>query len=131
VPTLTPPSRRCALRDTGAQLLVSAAAWWPGQWGPRGEWEARTLESGLPLIVCNRTGRDDESDLTGSESVMVDRGTKLLTLRAASSTLFMVECELTDGHLVSCELVATAPVVATADAVCVLPQRLLGRVGVA
>lgn len=69
------------------------------------------------MIVCNRTGRDGESDLTGSESVIVDRGTKLLTLRAASSTVFMVECELADGCIVSCELVATAPVVATADAV--------------
>jgi predicted amidohydrolase len=48
------PARR--LRDAGAQLFVSSAAWWPGEWGPNGEWEARTLETGLTMIVCNRTG---------------------------------------------------------------------------
>src|SRR6266550_4954108 len=71
------------LRDAGAQLLVSAAAWWPGEWGPNGEWEARTLDTGLPLIVCNRTGRDNESHMSDAESVIVDRGAKLLTLRSA------------------------------------------------
>jgi 5-aminopentanamidase len=27
------------LRDAGAQLLISTASWWPGEWGPNGEWE--------------------------------------------------------------------------------------------
>jgi predicted amidohydrolase len=93
------------LRDAGAQMLVSAAAWWPGEWGPKGEWEARTLDTGLPMIVCNRTGCDRESRLFGSESVVVDRGERLLTLRAPESTVFMVNCQLSDGHIVKCELV--------------------------
>jgi omega-amidase len=92
------------LRDAGAQLLVSSAAWWPGEWGPKGEWEARTLDTGLPMIVCNRTGRDHESQLFGSESVVVDRGEKLLTLRAPESTVFTVDCQLSDGHIAKCEL---------------------------
>jgi predicted amidohydrolase len=92
------------LRDAGAQLLVSAAAWWPGEWGPKGEWEARTLDTGLPMIVCNRTGRDHESPLFGSESVIVDRGEKLLTLWAPESTVFIVDCEFSDGHIAKCEL---------------------------
>jgi predicted amidohydrolase len=93
------------LRDSGAQLLVSAAAWWPGEWGPKGEWEARTLDTGLPMIVCNRTGRDHDSQLFGSESVVVDRGEKLLTLRARVSTAFIVDCRLRQGHIANCELI--------------------------
>jgi predicted amidohydrolase len=101
------------LRAAGARLLVSSAAWWPGQWGPNGEWEARTRETGLPLIVCNRTGRDGASHMIGAESVIVDRGIRLLTLRAAESTVCVVEFELDHGHIASCELVAAAPVIAT------------------
>jgi len=92
------------LRDTGAQLLVSAAAWWPGEWGPNGEWEARTLDTGVRMIVCNRTGRDHDTQLFGSESVVVDRGEKLLTLQAPESTVFIVDCQLSDGHIANCEL---------------------------
>ena len=92
------------LRDAGAQLLVSTAAWWPGEWGPKGEWEARTLDTGLPMIVCNRTGCDTGSQLFDSESVVVDRGEKLLTLRARGSTVFIVDCKLSDGHIANCEL---------------------------
>jgi predicted amidohydrolase len=92
------------LRDAGAQLLVSAAAWWPGEWGPKGEWEARTLDTGRPMIVCNRTGRDHDTQLFGAESVIVDRGEKLLTLRATESTVFIVDCQFSDGHIAKCEL---------------------------
>ena len=109
---------RC-LCAAGAQLLVSSAAWWPGEWGPNGEWEARTLDTGLPLIVCNRTGGDGKSDMTDAESVIVDRGVKLLTLRAAVSTVFVVECLIDAGHIRTCELVATTRVAATTAAVSV------------
>jgi omega-amidase len=102
------------LRAAGAQLLVSSAAWWPGEWGPNGQWEARTLDTGLPLIVCNRSGRDGQSDMRDTESVVVDRGVKLLTLRSAGSTVFLVECLIDEGHVAACELVATAPVTTSA-----------------
>ena len=92
------------LRDAGAQLLVSSAAWWPGEWGPKGEWEARTLDTRLPMIVCNRTGCDHDTQLFDSESVVVDRGEKLLTLRASESTVFIVDCQFSDGHIAKCEL---------------------------
>jgi predicted amidohydrolase len=97
-----PPALR--LRDSGAQLLVSAAAWWPGEWGPKGEWEARTLDTGLPMIVCNRTGRDHDTQLFDAESIVVDRGAKLLTMRASESTVFIVDCRFSDGHIAECEL---------------------------
>jgi predicted amidohydrolase len=105
------PARR--LRAAGAQLLVSSAAWWPGEWGPNGEWEARTRDTGLPLIVCNRSGRDGESWMSDAESAIVDRGVKLLSLRSPDSAVFVVECLIDDGHVATCELVATAPVTTT------------------
>jgi predicted amidohydrolase len=95
------------LRDSGARLLVSAAAWWPGEWGPKGEWEARTLDTGLPMIVCNRTGCDHQTQLFDSESVVVDRGEKLLTLRTRESTAFIVSCSLRHGRIAKCELITS------------------------
>ena len=38
--TWTPPSRHGDFAVDGAQLIMSAATWWPGEWGPSGEWEA-------------------------------------------------------------------------------------------
>lgn len=101
------PARR--LRAAGAQLFLSSAAWWPGEWGPNGEWEARTVDTGLPLIVCNRSGRDGDSDMRNAESVIVDRGVKLLRLRSSHSTVFVVQCLIDDdAHVASCELVDAA-----------------------
>jgi predicted amidohydrolase len=105
------PARR--LLRAGAQLLVSPAAWWPGDWGPNGEWEARTLDTGLPMIVCNRTGSDGETSMTDAESAIVDRGRKVLTLRSPHSTVFVVDCLIRDGHIATCAVVATAAVTTT------------------
>jgi 5-aminopentanamidase len=99
------PAQR--LRELGAELLISSAAWWPGEWGPNGEWEARTLDTGLPMIVCNRTGRDGDSDMVDAESVIVDCGEKLLMLRAPDSTVFMVDCVFSHGRIATCKLTAS------------------------
>src|SRR5205085_12085477 len=111
-----PPQPALRLRDAGAQLLLSAAAWWPGDWGPDGEWEARTVDSGLPLVVCNRSGRGDESLISEAESVVVDRGVRLLGLRSPDSTVFVVDCLIRDGHIAGCELAAAVRVPAEAAA---------------
>jgi len=38
------------LHSNGAKLLVSPAAWPPGEHGPNGEWERSTSDTGLPLL---------------------------------------------------------------------------------
>ena len=48
------------LVSKGAQVLVSPVSWGPGGCGPDGEWEARSAQTGLPIIVCNRTGREPD-----------------------------------------------------------------------
>jgi len=67
-----------ALNAGGAQIVISPASWGPGIHGPNGEWEARTKETGLPLIVCNRTGKERTLDFWKAPSLAVKDGTRLL-----------------------------------------------------
>jgi hypothetical protein len=55
-------------------VLVSSAAWAPGLYGPNGEWEQYTRDTGLPLLVCNRSGPDLALTFTEAESVAVKDG---------------------------------------------------------
>lgn len=58
----------------GCDLLVSSAAWAPGEHGPSGEWEWASRTTQRPVLVCNRTGRD-VLDFTGARSVAAIDGT--------------------------------------------------------
>lgn len=82
------------LKTQGAQLLVSSAAWAPGHHGPNGEWEERTRETGLPLLVCNRTGPDRTMDFTGAESVVIKNGKRLLLFDSERSAIFTIHWDL-------------------------------------
>ena len=68
------------LKERGAQFLVSPSAWGPGDCGPDGEWERRSGDTGLPIVVCNRTGVEpDELDYRHAESVVAQDGQRLLS----------------------------------------------------
>ena len=67
-----------AMRFDGARMFVSPASWGPGIHGPNGEWEERTHETGLPLIVCNRTGAEKTLDFWKAPSLVVKDGVRLL-----------------------------------------------------
>ncbi|HSL02175.1 MAG TPA: carbon-nitrogen hydrolase family protein [Nitrospiraceae bacterium] len=82
------------LQAQGAQLLVSSAAWAPGLHGPNGEWERCTSDTGLPLLVCNRTGPDRTLDFRQAESVVVKDGKRLLSLSSARSAIFTIDWDL-------------------------------------
>jgi N-carbamoylputrescine amidase len=73
------PNIARALRFNGAQMLVSPASWGPGIHGPNGEWEDRTRETGLPLIVCNRTGAEKTLDFWKAPSLVIKNGERLLS----------------------------------------------------
>jgi N-carbamoylputrescine amidase len=79
------------LKKKGARLLVSPAAWGPGPYGPNGEWERCTKDTGLPLIVCNRTGPDKTLDFSDSRSVVASAGKRLLSLSSKRSAIFLIE----------------------------------------
>jgi predicted amidohydrolase len=78
------------MKMSGATILLSAAAWAPGPHGPNGEWEQITRQVGLPLFVCNRTGNDVLS-FVNAESVIDYRGSRLMSMTSAQSTVFVVD----------------------------------------
>jgi 5-aminopentanamidase len=88
-----------SLKAQGANMLVSSAAWAPGLHGPNGEWERCTKDTGLPLLVCNRTGPDRTLDFTRAESVVVNNGQRLLSLSSKRSTLFVIDWNLQTHNL--------------------------------
>lgn len=80
-----------ALKFEGAQMLVSSASWGPGIHGPNGEWEQRTHETGLPLIVCNRTGAERTLDFWKAPSLVVKDGERLLSHTSDRSAILMID----------------------------------------
>ncbi|WP_420589489.1 adenosylcobinamide amidohydrolase [Bacterioplanoides sp.] len=56
------------LKQAGADLIISAANWAPGEYGPRDSWRQRSLETGLPLFVNNRTGLEVRPPVEGTTS---------------------------------------------------------------
>jgi predicted amidohydrolase len=83
------PNMAKQLRSNGAQLLVSPAAWPPGEHGPNGEWERSTTDTGLPLFVCNRTGQDAILDFSRGESVLAYGGTRLISTTSETSAVLL------------------------------------------
>ncbi len=79
------------LRFNGAQVLISPSSWGPGMHGPNGEWEARTHETGLPLIVCNRTGAEPTIDFWNAPSLVVDNGERRLSHTSNRSAIVTVD----------------------------------------
>jgi 5-aminopentanamidase len=77
------------LHADGAQLLVSPAAWRPGEHGPNGEWERATSDTGLPLFVCNRTGQDVFLDFSRGESVLAYGGSRLISAASETSAVLL------------------------------------------
>lgn len=83
------------LKDKGAELLVSPVSWGPGQCEPDGEWEQRTADTGLPIMVCNRSGFEDEDlDYRKAESVVAKDGKRLLTATSDRSVVLSFDWDL-------------------------------------
>ena len=80
-------------------MLVSSAAWGPGVHGPNGEWERCTKDTGLPLFVCNRTGADRTLDFRKAETVVAQKGQRLLSLCSERSAIFLIDWDLKAGTL--------------------------------
>jgi len=92
------PSTAKRLHANGAQLLVSPAAWRPGEHGPQGEWERATSDTGLPLFVCNRTGQDAILDFSCGESVLAHGGSRLISAASATSAALLFTWNLANSR---------------------------------
>jgi N-carbamoylputrescine amidase len=79
------------LKDRGAEILVSPASWGPGDCGPLGEWEQRTLDTGLPIMVCNRSGWEaDDLDFNEAVSVVAVDGKRVLQAFCGEASAVLV-----------------------------------------
>jgi predicted amidohydrolase len=84
------------LAQQGADVLISLAAWAPGFHAPSGEWEQRSKETGLSVLVCNRTGREKKLDFTGGSSVVVAGGRRLVEYSDKQPAVLSIEVTSSD-----------------------------------
>ncbi|MGG0251139.1 carbon-nitrogen hydrolase family protein [Peribacillus frigoritolerans] len=91
----------CTLSEKGAEILLAPSSWGPGLHGPEGEWEQRSLETGLPVIVCNRTGEDETVRFWDAESMIIKNGVPLLTHKSKQSAILTFEWDLQSMDLLS------------------------------
>jgi len=92
------PEPAASYRAQGAAILLAPANWPPVDgMGPDDLWERRTAETGLPLIVNNRTGREPELDFSLGESVVAAGGQRLFSFSASQSRLFYVDWDRHQG----------------------------------
>ncbi|NQW23532.1 MAG: carbon-nitrogen hydrolase family protein [SAR202 cluster bacterium] len=89
-------------KDKGAQLLISPVAWGPGHCGPDGEWEARSADTGLPMMVCNRSGNEDgELDYSLAESVVTQNGKRILEATSDRSVVLSFDWDIDSMSMLS------------------------------
>lgn len=91
------PDIAASLRAQGADILISPANWGPGVHGPAGEWEERSRETGLPFIVCNRTGRESGLDFSAAESVVIVGGKRLMAHRSPHPVTLTLDWDTVAG----------------------------------
>lgn len=92
------PEPAADYRRQGAAILLAPANWPPVDgMGPDDLWERRSRETGLPLIVNNRTGREPELDFSRGESVVAAGGERLFSFSAGQSRLFYVDWDRAQG----------------------------------
>ncbi len=98
------------LKDKGAQIFVSPAAWGPGSCAPDGEWEQRTVDTGIPIIVCNRSGIENaELDYRRAESVVAKDGKRLLEAISERSVILTFDWDLDTMTTLSQEFARSYP----------------------
>lgn len=85
-----PANHAESLKQQGADVLISSASWAPGEYGPGDTWEKRSGETGLPLFVANRTGKERQLDLTKAASVYSVNGERRVTHQSEGSRVVLL-----------------------------------------
>ncbi|MFK2825365.1 carbon-nitrogen hydrolase family protein [Bacillus sp. B190/17] len=84
-----------------AEILVAPSAWGPGLHEPAGEWEQRSIDTGLPVIVCNRTGEDKTVTFWGAKSLVIKNGEHLLSHTSVQSAILTFDWDMESMELLS------------------------------
>ena len=100
MPTRTRWPRSLKTREPNCWCL-----WSPGDQagcGPDGEWEQRSADTGLPIMVCNRSGAEErELDYRTAESVVAQDGRRLLTATSDRSVVLSFDWDMESMTLLS------------------------------
>lgn len=95
-----PKTHAKSLQNQGAQLILSSASWAPGEYGPGDTWEKRSVETGLPIFVNNRTGIEREFDLRKAVSAVSHQGKRLISHQSSNSQLVIVNWDTKTNTLI-------------------------------
>ena len=79
------------LKEQRVDLIVSSASWAPGEYGPKDTWEKRSIETGIPFFVNNRTGFERGLDLTESKSVVSIDGSRVMSHSSITSKIVVFD----------------------------------------
>ena len=92
------PDLAARYREQGAAILLAPANWPPVEgMGPGDLWERRSGETGLPLVVNNRTGSEPELDFSRGESVVAVGGERRFVFTAGQTRLFYLDWDRRQG----------------------------------
>lgn len=90
------------LKRQGAQILLDIAAWPVSKecGDPLPAWQRCSKETGLPMILCNQTGKTPWLDLSKGQSVYIEKGNAELTYNGEEA-LLLFEWDAATGRAVS------------------------------
>ena len=98
-----PKNHAQSLADQGADILLSSANWAPGLYGPGDSWESRSAETGLALLVNNRTGIEDDLDMSAAKSAVVlppnSGGQRIFEHQSQDNALLLLDYDFRDRSL--------------------------------
>ncbi len=86
------PDFAARYKEQGATVLLSSANWAPLKgMEPEPYWTARARETGLPLVISNRTGKEPEIDFSNGASTVLAEGKPVLTFTSPKAKTFYVD----------------------------------------
>jgi len=88
-----------ALKTDGANVLVVPAAWPPGKHGPGDCWEQRSMDTGLPVWVCNQTGDHPRLNFHDATSVVVQNGKTVLSYKGQEEAILLFNWDVEKHQL--------------------------------
>ena len=96
------------LSEKGAGVIVVMAAWPPGEHGPGDCWERCSQVAGLPVWVCNQTGKHESLDFSQAESAVVDGGKKQFTYSGLEQAVLLFDWDPGERCVISRQFTVVA-----------------------
>lgn len=93
--------RSVELKEKGAQIIIAPAAWPPGPCGPADSWEKSSLAAGVPLCLCNQTGKHAVMDMATAESAVVVNGQKVHVYSGESPAALLFDWDFEEKKLMT------------------------------